>query len=38
MVQTAVWEAASGRQDPLPDRERDAFWRGVLQSLGGATD
>ena len=37
MVQTSVWEAASGRQDPQPSQERDAFWRGVLQSLGGAT-
>lgn len=38
MVQTAVVDAASGRQDPQPWRERDAFWRGVLRSLGGATD
>jgi CubicO group peptidase (beta-lactamase class C family) len=38
MVQTAVDEAASVAQDPVPSRERDAFWRGVLQSLGGATD
>lgn len=37
MVQTAVADAASGRQDPQPARERDAFWRGVLQSLGGST-
>jgi CubicO group peptidase (beta-lactamase class C family) len=34
MVQTAVNEAASSRQDPLPGQERDAFWRGVLESLG----
>jgi CubicO group peptidase (beta-lactamase class C family) len=38
MVQTAVWEGASGQQDPLPGQERSAFWRGVLQSLGGAPD
>lgn len=35
MVQTAVVDPASGQQDPEPWRERDAFWRGVLQSLGG---
>jgi CubicO group peptidase (beta-lactamase class C family) len=38
MVQTAVYEAASGLQDPPPILERDALWRGVLQSLGGSTD
>jgi CubicO group peptidase (beta-lactamase class C family) len=38
MVQTAVFEAASGQQDPLPSQERNAFWRGVLESLGGTTD
>jgi CubicO group peptidase (beta-lactamase class C family) len=38
MVQTAVNEAPGGQQDPLPGLERDAFWRGVLQSLGGSTD
>lgn len=38
MVQTAVYEGASGQQDPRPFQERDAFWRGVLQSLGGSTD
>ena len=38
MVQTAVFETASGQQNPLPGQERDAFWRGVLQSLGGTTD
>ena len=37
MVQTAAFEAASGRQDPQPPAERDAMWRGVLQSLGGST-
>jgi CubicO group peptidase (beta-lactamase class C family) len=38
MVQTAVYEAASGRQDPAPFQERTAFWLGVLESLGGRTD
>ncbi|MDP2034666.1 MAG: serine hydrolase [Polaromonas sp.] len=37
MVLTSVWESASGRQDPQPHEERDALWRGVLQSLGGST-
>ncbi len=37
MVLTSVWEHASGRQDLLPYQERDALWRGVLQSLGGDT-
>ncbi|MDP3604112.1 MAG: serine hydrolase, partial [Polaromonas sp.] len=37
MVLTSVWESASGRQDPQPYEERDALWRGVLQSLGGST-
>lgn len=37
MVQTSVEQAASVRQDPLPIEERDALWRGVLQSLGGST-
>ena len=36
MVLTSVWEQASGRQDPQPYQERDALWRGVLRSLGGA--
>lgn len=36
MVVTSVWDQASGRQDPLPYQERDALWRGVLRSLGGA--
>ena len=36
MVQTSANEAASNRQDPQPGQERDAFWKGVLQSLGGA--
>jgi CubicO group peptidase (beta-lactamase class C family) len=38
MVQTAVNEAPSGQQDPQPGQERSAFWRGVLQSLGGSVD
>ncbi|MBI2769008.1 MAG: serine hydrolase [Burkholderiales bacterium] len=38
MVQTAVWEGASGQQDPAPGQERTAFWRGVLKSLGGNAD
>jgi CubicO group peptidase (beta-lactamase class C family) len=38
MVQTGVNEAASAQQDPQPSLERDAFWRGVLKSLGGAVD
>ena len=38
MVQTAVYDAASGLQDPEPTQERGAFWRGVLESLGGSTD
>jgi CubicO group peptidase (beta-lactamase class C family) len=37
LVLTSVWESASGRQDPVPYQERDALWRGVLQSLGGST-
>ncbi|MEO7887879.1 MAG: serine hydrolase [Polaromonas sp.] len=35
MVLTSVWEQASGKQDVVPYEERDALWRGVLQSLGG---
>lgn len=35
LVQTAVYEHASGKQGPQPYEEREAFWRGVLQSLGG---
>jgi CubicO group peptidase (beta-lactamase class C family) len=38
LVQTAAFEAASGRQDPLPWSERDAFWRGVLATLGGSLE
>ncbi|MFI5447853.1 serine hydrolase domain-containing protein [Polaromonas sp. UC242_47] len=37
LVLTSVWERASGRQDAQPYEERDALWRGVLQSLGGNT-
>ena len=35
MVLTSVWESASGKQNVQPYEERDALWRGVLQSLGG---
>lgn len=38
MVQTAVYAQPSGGQDPAPFQERNALWRGVLQSLGGSTD
>ena len=38
MVQTAVNESASSQQDPQPALERDAFWRGVLKSLGGTVE
>lgn len=38
MVHTAVYDGASGRQDPDSYAERAALWRGVLQSLGGAVD
>lgn len=37
MVLTSVWESASGKQNAQPYEERDALWRGVLQSLGGST-
>lgn len=37
MVHTAVWESASSKQNRQPDEERDALWRGVLQTLGGST-
>jgi CubicO group peptidase (beta-lactamase class C family) len=36
MVMTSAWEKASGKQDVQPYEERDALWRGVLQSLGGS--
>lgn len=38
MVQTAVEDAPSARQDPLPAQERNALWRGVLKALGGTLD
>ncbi len=38
MVHTAVYDQASGRQDPEPYAERNALWRGVLQSTGGLLD
>ena len=37
MVMTSVWESASGKQNTQPYEERDALWRGVLESLGGDT-
>ena len=37
MVQTAVNEHPSLNPDPEPYLEREAFWYGVLQSLGGST-
>ena len=36
LVLTSAWEQASGKQDAQPYEERDALWRGVLQSLGGS--
>ena len=38
MVQTAVYNWASGRQDNRPYHLRQAMWEGVLKSLGGAVD
>ena len=38
MEQTAVYDKASGAQDPEPYAERSALWLGVLQSLGGNTE
>jgi CubicO group peptidase (beta-lactamase class C family) len=38
MVQTAVYNKASGYQDIWPFRLREALWEGVLQSLGGKVD
>ena len=38
MVQTAVFNKASGQQDAMPYRYRSAFWQGVLRSLGGVAD
>lgn len=35
MVTTSVWQSPSGQQNVQPYEERDALWRGVLQSLGG---
>lgn len=37
MVQTAVFQKASGIQDAMPYRMRGAFFDGVLRSLGGIT-
>ncbi len=38
MVQTAVFDKASGAQDIRPFQLRGAFWEGVLNSLGGVVD
>jgi len=38
MVQTAVYDGASGRQDNWPYQMRGAMWEGVLKSLGGSLD
>lgn len=38
MVQTAVYNMASGAQDLLPYQFRGALWEGVLKSLGGVVD
>ena len=38
MVQTAVYNRASGAQDDWPYRLRQALWEGVLQSLGGTVN
>lgn len=38
MVQTAVYNGASGALDPDAYAERGSFWLGVLQSLGGNTE
>ena len=37
MVHTAVYAGASGALDPLAYAERNAFWIGVLDTLGGQT-
>ncbi|NBP40775.1 MAG: serine hydrolase, partial [Betaproteobacteria bacterium] len=37
-VQTSVNDWPSGRQDVVPYQLRDAFWRGVLTSLGGSVE
>jgi CubicO group peptidase (beta-lactamase class C family) len=38
MVQTAVYNGASGTLDPDAYAERGSLWLGVLQSLGGNTE
>jgi CubicO group peptidase (beta-lactamase class C family) len=38
VVQTSVNDKPSGYQEPRPYQLREAFWRGVLQSLSGAVD
>ena len=37
LVLLSGWESASGKQNVQPYEERDALWRGELQSLGGST-
>ncbi|NDE93896.1 MAG: class A beta-lactamase-related serine hydrolase [Betaproteobacteria bacterium] len=37
-VQTSANDWPSGRQDIVPYQLRDAFWRGVLTSLGGSVE
>ena len=37
-VQTSANDWPSGRQDVVPYQLRDAFWRGVLTSLGGSVE
>jgi len=38
MVQTAIYDKASGAQDLKPFLYRGALWEGVLNSLGGVVD
>ena len=38
LVQTSANDWPSGRQDFVPYQLRDAFWRGVLASLGGSEE
>lgn len=38
MVQTSVFDFASGRQDNAPWQRMTELWKGVLRSLGGNAD
>lgn len=38
MVQTSVFDYASGRQDNAPWQNMTTLWKGVLQSLGGKAE